>query len=254
MQSIKIIYIIGSFYLQMTLSVLVSNLDIRNTIEGYSKIILKWVTIMGNHHKNIKIAVNGGINFGSKLTAKQLMTIAKYLDEEAEIELTTFQQLYIEIPEEKLEEVKKEFEAVGLDCYPVGNFVKSLRTCNFCKGAEEEGMPVAIELNKRIAGIPVPFTLKPAYTGCPVGCGEPLVNDIGVMKIKEHYQVYVGGKTKGRDAVVGQLLLDDLNQEELLTSVGKIIKLYSEQGKRREPFHKFLIRVGRDYILDNISK
>ncbi len=37
--------------------------------------------------------------------------------------------------------------------------MKSLRTCNFCKGSEEEGMPVAIELNKRIAGKSVPFTL-----------------------------------------------------------------------------------------------
>lgn len=113
-------------------------------------------------------------------------------------------------------------------------------------------MPIAIELNKRIAGIPVPFTLKPAYTGCPVGYGEPLVNDIGVMKIKEHYQVYVGGKSKSKDAEAGQLLLENLSPEELLTSVEKIIHVYREQGKKREPFHKFFNRVGRDYILDDI--
>jgi precorrin-3B C17-methyltransferase len=208
---------------------------------------------MENHQKKIKLAVNGGINFGSKLSAKQLVTMAKYLDEEQEIEVTTFQQLYMDVPEEKKDEVIREFESVGLHCYPVGNFVKSLRTCNFCKGAEEEGMPVAIELNKRIAGIPVPFTLKPAYTGCPVGCGEPLLNDIGIMKMKDHYNLYVGGKSKGKDAEVGYLLLDNLTPEELYTKVDKLIKLYSEQGKKREAFHKFIKRMGNNFILEQLK-
>lgn len=207
---------------------------------------------MDHNQKKIKIAVNGGINFGANLSAKQLLVLAKYLEEDAKLELTTFQQLYIEIPDENKEAIMKEFEEVGLHCYPVGNFVKSLRTCNFCKGAEEEGMPVAIELNKRIAGIPVPFTLKPAYTGCPIGCGEPLMNDIGVMKVKDHYQVYIGGKSKGGDAEAGSLLLENLKPEELFTSIEKMIYLYKEQGKKRETFYKFVNRVGKEFILANV--
>jgi precorrin-3B C17-methyltransferase len=207
---------------------------------------------METNEKKIKLAINGGISFGSKLNAKQLLTIANYLKDETELELTTFQQLYIEIPEEKKDLIIKEFKQVGLHCYPVGNFVKSLRTCNFCQGAEEEGMPIALELNKRIAGKPVPFTLKPAYTGCPIGCGEPLMNDIGVMKIKDHFQLYVGGKSKGRDAKAGQLLLDNLSPEELYAVIEKLIELYNEQGKKREPFYKFIDRIGKDLIREQI--
>ncbi len=114
----------------------------------------------------IKIAVNGRIGFGAKLNAKQLVTISKYMNEDDELELTTFQQLYIEVPEHRKDEIIDELEHVGLACYPVGNYVKSLRTCNFCKGEVREGMPVAKELNRRFAGKPVPFTLKFAYTGC----------------------------------------------------------------------------------------
>ncbi|MCM3388270.1 nitrite reductase [Ureibacillus chungkukjangi] len=204
---------------------------------------------MGNDVKKVKIAINGGIGFGAKLNSKQLLTISKYMDEDEELELTTFQQLYIEIPEDKKEEIIEEFQSVGLVCYPVGNFVKSLRTCNFCKGELEEGMPVAKELNKRIAGKPVPFTLKVAYTGCPIGCGEPMVSDIGIMKIKEHYNLYVGGKAKGKDAEVGSLLLENLSPEELYESVEKIIAFYSQIGKKRETFHKFLKRIGRDQLI-----
>lgn len=112
---------------------------------------------MKSNEKMVKIAVNGGISFGAMLNGKQLLAIAEYLNDGDELELTTFQQLYIEVPESNVEQVKESFREVGLSCYPVGNFTKSLRTCNFCKGEEEEGMPVAIELNKRIAGKPVPL-------------------------------------------------------------------------------------------------
>ncbi len=192
--------------------------------------------------KKIKIAVNGGIGFGAKLNPKQLITIAKYLNEDEEIELTTFQQIYIEILEDKQVEIIQEFRSVGLACYPVGNFVKSLRTCNFCKGEEEEGMPVAKELNRRIAGKAVPFTLKVAYTGCPVGCGEPMLSDIGVMKVRDHYNVYVGGKAKGNDAQVGTMLAENLTPEELYSVIENIIDLYAKEGKKREAFFKFLKR------------
>lgn len=199
--------------------------------------------------KKIKIAINGGIGFGAKLNSKQLITISKYMNDDEELELTTFQQLYIEIPEDKKEEIIEEFESVGLACYPVGNFVKSLKTCNFCKGEIEEGMPVAKELNQRIAGKPVPFTLKVAYTGCPIGCGEPMLSDIGIMKMKDHYNLYVGGKAKGKDAEVGTLLLENLTPEELYDSVEKIVALYAQNGKKRETFYKFLRRIGMEQLI-----
>jgi len=204
---------------------------------------------MVNEVKKIKIAINGGIGFGAKLNSKQLIIISKYLDEKEEIELTTFQQLYIEILEDKKEEIIEEFQNVGLECYPVGNFVKSLRTCNFCKGEEEEGMPVAKELNRLFAGEPVPVTLKVAYTGCPIGCGEPMLSDIGIMKIRDHYNLYVGGKAKGKDAEVGSLLIENLTPEELYNAIEKILALYSQLGKKRETFYKFLKRVDRSLLI-----
>lgn len=209
---------------------------------------------MDEKETKIKLAVNGGIAFGAKLNARQLTVITEYLDDGDELELTTFQQLYIEVPEDKVEVIKNRFKEVGLSCYPVGNFVKSLRTCNFCKGAEREGMPVAIEVNERIAGKPVPFTLKPAYTGCPIGCGEPLVNDIGIMKIKDGYDLYIGGKAKGKDAQIGTLFMEQLIPEQLYVVVDQLIAIYAEQGKKREPFFKFISRLGIDHLKNHIEE
>ena len=198
--------------------------------------------------KKVKLAVNGGISFGAKLTSKQLIVLASYLKEEDELELTTFQQLYIDVLESEVEEAKRAFEQVGLVCYPVGNFVKSLRTCNFCKGAEEEGMPIAIELNRRIAGKPVPFTVRPAYTGCPTACGEPLVNDIGVIKVKDHYDLYVGGKAKGKDAKIGELFAEGLTEDELYSTVEALLDVYASNGKKREVMAKFVNRFGLEEL------
>ncbi len=229
-----------------------------NSLFGYCSYILLYrrdVSFeLNSKEKMVKLAVNGGISFGAKLNAKQIAVIIEYLNDEHELELTTFQQLYIDIPESQVELAKERFKEAGLSYYPVGNFVKSLRTCNFCKGVEEEGMPVAIELNKRIAAKPVPFTLRPAYTGCPVGCGEPLVNDIGVMKRRNGYDLYIGGKAKGKDAQVGTLLMEQLIPEQLYKAIEKMIDLYAEHGKKRESFFKFINRFGIDNLKNEISE
>src|SRR5699024_8387685 len=142
---------------------------------------------------------------------------------EDELELTTFQQLYIEIPKDNKDVVIKEFESVGLKCYPVGNYVKSLRTCNFCKGVEREGMSVAKEINRRIAGKPVPFTLKVAYTGIIIGCSELIISNICIMKYKYHYNLYIGGKSKEKYADVDTILKKNLTPEEKYDTLEKII-------------------------------
>lgn len=203
--------------------------------------------------KKITIAVNGGIGFGAKLTPRQLVILAQHLEEDSEIELTTFQQLYIQVAESKVEQVKLELEEAGFSCYPVGPYVKSLRTCNFCKGAEVEGMPVAIELNKRIAGQAVPFTLSPAYTGCPNACGEPLVNDLGVLKRKDTFELYIGGKAKGEDARTAVLFKDQLSPDELYEIVDQLIHIYQTHGKKRERFAKFIDRYGFERLLHEVG-
>lgn len=204
--------------------------------------------------KTIKLAVNGGISFDAKLPSKQLLVLASYMKEEEKIELTTFQQLYVDIPESSLDDAVQAFKGAGMECYPVGNYVKSLRTCNFCKGELEEGMPIAKELNRRIAGKPVPFTLKPAYTGCPTACGEPLVNDIGVIKRhNDRYDLYVGGKAKGLDAKTAELFAGEVTEEELYSMVDFLIDTYAANGKKREQFGKFVRRYGLENLREEVS-
>lgn len=77
-----------------------------------------------------------------------------------------------------------------------------------------------------------------------------MISDIGVMKFKDQYNLYVGGKGKGFDAEVGMLLKENLEPEELYKIVERIIESYAQQGKKRESFFKFWRRIGKDQLIN----
>ncbi|WP_016739860.1 MULTISPECIES: hypothetical protein [Bacillales] len=105
-------------------------------------------------------------------------------------------------------------------------------------------------MNDTIAGMVVPFTMRVGYTGCPNACGEPLVKDIGIVKRKETFEIYVGGQSKTMEARTAELLVEQVKEERLSAIVESIITLYQTQGKKREKFFKFVERYG----LENVRK
>jgi precorrin-3B C17-methyltransferase len=195
-------------------------------------------------------AVTPGFEVGGSIfKPEQLGVLGAVLGENARIELTNFQQLYVELDEEaNVEEIQKKLRAVGLKIYPVGAFVKSLKTCSFCQGAEVEGLPTALALNEAVAGQAVPAPMHIAYTGCTNACGEPLLQDIGIVKNKEVFDVYVGGQPKTLKAQVGELLLEGVPENKLNDVVQQLINLYKENGKKREKFGKFVQRTSIENV------
>lgn len=62
------------------------------------------------------------------------------------------------------------------------------------------------------------------------------MNDIGVLRGKNGYDLYISGYPKGADARVGKLVKAQLQPEELYTLIDKVVEIYSEHGKKRESF------------------
>ncbi|MGG0938643.1 nitrite reductase [Brevibacillus centrosporus] len=187
---------------------------------------------------------------GSVFSPKDMIAIGQIVGDDAQIELTTFQQLIVEMNEENAVEAKNALREKGLCVYQTGSVVKNLSVCTFCKGAEEEGLSAAKNLNDTIVGMSVPFTMRVGYTGCPNACGEPLVKDIGIVKRKDTFEIYVGGQTKTLEAKTAELLIDQVNEDDLSPIVKNVVTLYQEKGKKREKFSKFVQRYG----IENIRK
>lgn len=203
----------------------------------------------------IKFAVTPGFEVGGSLfTPNQLALLGSVIGDNARIELTTFQQLYVEMDEERYNDIKQKLQEAGLLIYPVGNYVKSLRTCSFCQGAEAEGLPVAIALNDAVAGQEVPSPLRIGYTGCTNACGEPLLQDIGVVKNKDVFDIYVGGHGKTLNANLGQLFATGVHEDHLIEVINQLIHTFREHGKKREKFSRFIRRYGVEKMHEEISK
>jgi NAD(P)H-nitrite reductase large subunit len=191
-----------------------------------------------------KIAVSPYIQVGGSLfTPEQLALIGTLAGPNSKIEMTPFKQLYVEIEQDRVEDVKKNFEKAGLGVYPSGFTVKSLIACNFCKGAEEAGLLTARILNSAIVGIETPTPIKVGYAGCALGTSEPLLKDIGVVKMKNTFDIYVGGDPKGLKASFAKLLLSGVAEEQIVQVVTKIIAYYKEHAKGKEKFSKFVDRI-----------
>lgn len=194
--------------------------------------------------EKINIAISAPIRVGGSLfTPGQLAAIAAAVGSDAKIEMTPFKQLYAEVPLERREAIKEELENQGLEVYPPGFVTKSLIACNFCKGAEEAGLNIARALNQAIAGIATPTPIKIGYAGCALGTSEPLLKDIGVVKMRDCFDIYVGGEPKGIKSSIAKLLLTGLAEERLIPAVTAIIDFYKANAKGKEKFRKFVERV-----------
>lgn len=192
----------------------------------------------------MKFAVTPGFEVGGTLfKPEQLAVLGSIVGVNAQIEMTTFKQLYVEMDEERLEDVKLALKDVGLQIHPSGFFTKSLITCNFCKGAEDAGLEIAKVLDEAISGHAVPSPLKIGYAGCALGTSEPLLKEIAVVKMRNGFDIYVGGESKGLKAKLAELLISDVSEDQLVQFVTRLIEIYQQQGKKKEKYRKFIERI-----------
>ncbi|WP_068617699.1 NAD(P)/FAD-dependent oxidoreductase [Paenibacillus tuaregi] len=200
-------------------------------------------------NNKVVIAVSPPVQVGGSLfTAKQFLTISKIMGPDQQIEMTPFRQLYIEIPVESQDTVTRDLRSVGLEVNPSGFAIKSLIACNFCRGPENAGLDIAQKLNLAIAGILTPAPLKVGYAGCALGTSEPLLRDIGVVKMKDKFDIYVGGDSKGIKASLAQLFLTGLTEEQVIRAVLKLIDYYKAHAKGKEKFSKFVNRISMEHL------
>lgn len=202
----------------------------------------------------LKFAVTPGFGVGGTMfKPEQLAVLGTVVGSDARIEMTTFKQLYVEMQEEQAEEAKAKLQQAGLTLYPAGLYTKSLITCNFCKGAEEAGLNTAKMLDEAIAGFAAPSPLKIGYSGCALATGEPLLKDIGVVKMRDAYDIYIGGEAKSLKAALGFLFMERVSEERLIPVVRGLIQYFQDHGKKKEKFSKFIERVTADTLREAVA-
>ena len=140
-------------------------------------------------------------------------------------------------------------KSLGLPTYSVaGLSIRPVKACAggyICDNNLQDSFSLGLKLDKKFSGKQVPFKLIIAVSGCSRCCSEPLVRDIGIVASRSGYAVHVGGAA-GAKPRIAQQISNDLNEEQVIAIVERIVRLYQEKGKALERLGLLINRIGME--------
>lgn len=148
-------------------------------------------------------------------------------------------------------DVPKAWEDLGMDPgHAVGLCVRSVKVCPgmaFCKRGLQETLNIGMEIDKRFHGMTLPSKFKMGIAGCPNKCTDSASVDLGIMGTSKGYHIYVGGNG-GVKPRRGDLLLENLQSDQLIPVIDKVIEYYKENAKPQERIGRMIDRIGLDEL------
>lgn len=130
----------------------------------------------------------------------------------------------------------------------IGLCVRSIKTCpgtTFCKRGFRDSVKLGLDLDNRYHGMNLPDKLKIGVSGCPNSCADNHTRDIGLMGMPKGWTVFVGGKG-GTIPRLGNRLIMNVPDENVLDIVDKIVKTYAKNAKGKERLGAYIDRIGFD--------
>ncbi|WP_282937398.1 precorrin-3B C(17)-methyltransferase [Paenibacillus sp. RC67] len=188
-----------------------------------------------------ELAVSPGVA-EKRFTAKQMLTLAEVVGDKGSMEYTPHHQMIVRVPTSNPDEITSKLRQEGFLLAPIGD-VAQLKACDFCNAEKADAIPHAEELQKRIGGINVPKELRIGLNGCGMACYGAVHEDIGIVYRKEKFDLFLGGKTVGRNAHPGQPVAEGIEPDQLVETIERIVQRYISEGHPNERFHKFFKRV-----------
>lgn len=145
------------------------------------------------------------------------------------------------------EDVDQVWQAIQLDKgAAVGLCVRSIRACpgtTYCRLGKQDALEIAMKLDQRYHAMVLPGKFKMAVSGCHLSCSESWVRDIGLIGLKDGWQVVIGGNV-GAEPRIAQEIASGLDDDDALRAVDKLVQCYREVAKKGERLGKTIDRIG----------
>ena len=156
----------------------------------------------------------------------------------------------------KEEDVDKVWKDLGMSQgRAVGLCIRSIRACpgtTFCKLGQQDALGIGLKLDSIYHGMELPGKFKMAVSGCHLNCAESWVRDIGLVGKPNGWTLTIGGNV-GTAPRIGQELIPDLNDQQALAAIEKVIQCYKENAKKGERLGKMIDRVGMNLFQEAVS-
>ena len=139
------------------------------------------------------------------------------------------------------------WEELGTDIGPaVGKCVHYVQACPgtaVCKYGISNSLDLGMRLENLLVGTELPAKGKMGVSGCPLCCAESFVRDIGVFAKRTGWTFVFGGNS-GRNARIGDIIAEDLTEDQVVELAEKCLEYYKTNAKPNERTAKFVQRVG----------
>jgi ferredoxin-nitrite reductase len=201
-----------------------------------------------------------------RMTSQQMRGIANIADRfgSGAIRLTVWQNLLIsDIPNERIDDVKRQIEALGLH-WSATNIRASLIACTGSAGCKfaaantkKHAMEIAAHVEQMLS-LDMPVNIH--LTGCPNSCAQHYIGDIGLIGTKvgeeavEGYHLFVGGGY-GSQQAIGREFQRDVKADEAPAVVERLLRSYLQHRlSDGEGFQTFVARHTIDQLHEFSSK
>jgi NAD(P)H-nitrite reductase large subunit len=210
-----------------------------------SKDILEKAAIVQRDKETYAIAphIPGGIIDPAGL--RKIAEVAEKYGAKA-LKLTSAQR--IAIVGIKPEDIDKAWKDLGMKPgAAIGLCVRSVKICpgtTFCKRGQQDSVGMGLKLDRIYHGMELPWKFKIGVSGCANSCAEPAVKDIGLIGASKGWRLLVGGSS-GLKPRIGQVLAENLSDEEALLLIDKAISYYKLHAKKQR-LGEFIDEIGMD--------
>jgi len=200
-----------------------------------------------------------------RMTSGQMRGLASIADRfgSGTIRLTVWQNLLIsDIPNERLEDAKREIEAIGLH-WSATNVRAGLIACTGAAGCKfaaahtkTHAMEIADYLDQRLT-LDQPVNIH--VTGCHNSCAQHYIGDIGLIGTRvgeeavEGYHIFIGGGY-GDQQAIGREMFRDVKATDAPAVIERMLLGYvSHRRDDEECFHDFVARHETNQLLECFS-
>jgi len=190
---------------------------------------------------------------GGIIQPEKLKKIAEVAEKYGSVlKITSAQRIAIVgIKENNIDRVWEE-----LDMKPgaaIGLCVRSIKICpgtTFCKRGQQDSVGIGLKLDEKYHGMELPFKLKMGVSGCMNSCAESVIKDIGLMGTSKGFRLYAGGSS-GVVPRLGNLIAEELSENEALDIVDRIITFYKKTNQKKR-LGKIIDEIGLDIFKKEI--
>ncbi|UOR12133.1 hypothetical protein [Halobacillus amylolyticus] len=116
-----------------------------------------------------------------------------------------------------------------------------------CRCDKHSSLKMASELDEKMEFLKTPFRIKAAISACEHNGADPITKDIGVIKVKRGWEMYVGG-SNGTNGGSGVLLCLAGTAKEACEMITGFIQYYRESANYLERIWQWISRVGLIHI------